>query len=85
MICRACSSAADHAAELGAAWSRSKHATCLGCDCQHRVRADIPESMAELGTPENGRLVGIAVGIELSDLEARRRDEGDGHRRGSAR
>jgi hypothetical protein len=74
MICRPCQRAADYAIVLGAEWATSKHRQCRGetwCDCQHRIPADIPQSMATVGTPENGRLVSIAAGIELEDLEYR--------------
>lgn len=75
MICRPCQRAADHALVLGAEWAANKHGQCLGetrCDCQHRVPDELARTMATVGTPENGRLVAIAAGIELEDIEWRR-------------
>jgi hypothetical protein len=74
MICRPCARAADYATVLGAEWATSKHQTCPGdtwCDCQHRIPAGIPRSMAAVGTAENGQLVALAAGIELEDLDYR--------------
>lgn len=72
MICRPCRRAADNMMVLGAAWSENKHATCQGgtwCDCQHLIPENVPREMAKLGTEENARLVSIAAGIELEDME----------------
>lgn len=75
MICHTCTRAADHAHQLGAQWATAKHRNCPGgtwCACQHRIPTGTPTAMAAVGTPENGRLVALAAGIELEDLAHRR-------------